>query len=171
MTASKKRVTSPCLLEIVAVNEANMHLYLNLAQCYEAEFSAITLKKPDADGLFELDTQLGEDVTGLLLMADGLPAAIAAIALKGSGRYEVCEFYVLPSFRKNSTGMRFAHLIWTRYPGAWEIKQIAGAEYATAFWRKSIAAFEQTVYEEDCFQDPYWGIVTRQRFNSVKLQV
>jgi hypothetical protein len=60
--------------------------------------------------------------------------------------------------------MRFAHLIWTTYPGEWEIKQIAGAEYASHFWRKSITAFGQTVYEEDCFQDPYWGIVTRQCF-------
>jgi predicted acetyltransferase len=164
MIKSKKRVTSSYVLQIVAATEANRHVYLNLLQCYEAEFSAITLKKPDADGLFELDTQLGEEIKGLLLMVDGRPAAIAAIALKGSARYEVCEFYVVPSFRNSSTGMRFAHLIWTMYPGEWEIKQIAGAEYASRFWRKSITAFEQTAYEEDRFQDPYWGIVTRQRF-------
>ena len=89
MIDSKKKVTSPYVLEIVAVNEANRNVYLNLAQCYEAEFSAITLKKPDADGLFELDTQFGENVTGLLLMTDGHPAAIAAIAVKESGRYEL----------------------------------------------------------------------------------
>jgi predicted acetyltransferase len=165
MIKSKKTVTSPYALKIAAFNEANMHVYLNLAQCYEAEFSAITLKKPDADGLFELDTQLGENVTALLLMADGRPAAIAAIAVKGNGRYEICEFYVVPSFRKSSTGMLFAHLIWTMYPGTWEIKQIAGAEYASRFWRKSITAFEQTAYEEERYIDPYWGIVTRQLFS------
>ena len=58
--------------------------------------------------------------------------------------------------------MRFAHLIGSMYPGTWEIKQIAGAEYASAFWRKTVTAFKQTAYEEDRYTD---GIVTRQRFS------
>lgn len=151
-------------MTLVTVTQANLNIYLNLAQCYEAEFSAITLKKPNEMGIFELDTLIGEGVTGLLLMADGVPAAIAAIGIKGDERYEVCEFYVIHSFRKNSTGIKFAHMIWKKYPGAWEIKQIKGAEYASEFWRKSITAFEQTAYKEDRYEDPYWGIVTRQQF-------
>ncbi len=151
-------------MTLVTVTQANLNIYLNLAQCYEAEFSAITLKKPNEMGIFELDTLIGEGVSGLLLMADGVPSAIAAIGIKGDERYEVCEFYVVPSFRKNSTGMKFAHMIWKKYPGAWEIKQIKGAEYASEFWRKSITAFEQTAYKEDRYEDRYWGIVTRQQF-------
>ncbi|HEX5710125.1 MAG TPA: hypothetical protein VFX68_02180 [Sulfuricurvum sp.] len=147
-------------MNIVPLTEENLQVYLNLAQCYEGEFSAITGKKPNQQGLFELDTQLDDSTIGLLLIIEDTPCAFAAIAIKEDKSYEICEFYVVPSFRKNSVGMKFARMIWSIYPGDWEIKQIAGAEYASAFWRKAI----HTIYQEDRYEDSYWGTVTRQRF-------
>jgi len=152
-------------MEIIVVSETNLCIYKNLAQCYEAEFSKITGKKPDTQGIFELDTQLSDTVRGLLLMIEGIPAGIAAIALKENSSYEMCEFYVVPSFRKNSAGMNFAHGVWKMYPGAWAIKQIEGAEYASEFWRKTISRYDQTLYVEEHCLDPYWGLVTCQRFH------
>lgn len=153
-------------MKIVAVNDDNLSVYLNLAQCYEAEFSALTGKRADAEGLFALDTQLCETTKGFLLIIDESPAALAAIALKENSCYEVCEFYVVPSFRNSSTGMHFAHRLWKMFPGEWEIKQIAGANGASEFWRKSIRAFGQIEYEEDSYEDSYWGNMTRQRFKN-----
>jgi hypothetical protein len=57
-------------MKITPVTETNSHLYHNLVQSYEAEFSPITGKKPNASGLFELDTHLGDDTLGFLLMID-----------------------------------------------------------------------------------------------------
>jgi hypothetical protein len=48
-----------------------MHVYLNLCQAYEAEFSAITGKLPDADSMFALDTILGGPLPRHLLRMDG----------------------------------------------------------------------------------------------------
>lgn len=151
-------------MQVIPITETNINLYHTLAQYYEAEFSPLTGKKPDASGMFELDTHLGEEIMGFLLQVDHVPAGTAAIAFKGDKSYEVCEFYVLPCFRKNSIGMKFAHKIWELYPGDWEIKQLQGAEYATRFWRKTIERFHQTTYREDDYQDPYWGTVIRQQF-------
>ncbi|MDP1784938.1 MAG: integrase arm-type DNA-binding domain-containing protein [Sulfuricurvum sp.] len=151
-------------MKIIPVTENNLTVYLNLAQCYEAEFSRLTHKKPDAKGLFELDTQLVGEVMGLLLMIDQCPVGIAAIAVTGKKHYEVSEFYIVPSFRHHSRGMKFAHRLWNMFPGEWEIKQIEGAQYASIFWRKTITAFNNTPYQEEHYNDPYWGIVTRQRF-------
>ncbi|WP_295054638.1 hypothetical protein [Sulfuricurvum sp.] len=151
-------------MKITPITETNAPIYNNLIQSYEAEFSPITGKKPNASGLFELDTHLGDDILGFLLIIDNTPAGIAAIRCKESQVYEVCEFYVVPYFRKNGIGMEFAHAIWKSYPGEWEIKQIQGAEYATAFWRKTIKGFNETEYTEESYDDPYWGTVTRQRF-------
>lgn len=153
-------------MKIVAVNEENMSVYLNLAQCYEAEFSALTGKRADAKGIFALDTRLCETTKGFLLIIDESPVALAAIAFKENSCYEVCEFYVVPSSRNSSTGMHFAHLLWKMFPGEWETKQIAGAQGATEFWRKSIRAFGQGRYEEQSYEDSYWGSVTRQRFRT-----
>lgn len=156
-------------MKITLVTQTNSHIYHNLVQCYEAEFSPITGKKPNTSGLFELDTHLGDETLGFLLIINNSPAGIAAIKSKEADAYEVCEFYILPYFRKNAMGMQFAHTIWKKYPGDWEIKQIQGAGYATTFWRKTINSFMGTEYTEECYDDPYWGIVTRQRF-TVKLR-
>lgn len=153
-------------MTLTPVTEVNLHIYHNLAQCYEAEFSPLTGKKPDASGRFALDTEIGDNVLGYLLYIGDTPAGLAAIASKGDNSFEMCEFYVIPLFRKNAAGIRFAHAIWTRHNGTWEIKQIEGAEYATAFWHKAITRFDGTAYTEDHYNDPYWGNVTRQKFTT-----
>ena len=73
-------------MEIRDVDDANIHVYLNLCQAYEAEFSAITGKLPGPDGMFSLDTTLGGPVRGYLLHVDGSPVGFAAIkAVEGEG--------------------------------------------------------------------------------------
>lgn len=152
-------------MHIIPITETNLPIYHNLAQCYEAEFSPLTGKKPDASGRFALDTNIEDNILGYLLYIGDTPAGLAAIACKEENQFEMCEFYVLPLFRKNEAGMRFAHAIWERHRGTWEIKQIAGADYATAFWRKTITRYHDTRFVEVCYDDPYWGIVTRQTFS------
>lgn len=151
-------------MKVERVGPDRLHVYLNLAQAYEAEFSAITRKAPAADGTFELDTPVDEAHRGYVAYVDGAPAGIANIGVAGDARFEVCEFYVVPVFRRARHGIGFIHSIWSATPGRWEIKQIAGAEYATRFWRRAIAAYGDTEFEQSEYDDPYWGRVTRQTF-------
>ncbi|MFA6190928.1 MAG: hypothetical protein WC665_01120 [Sulfurimonas sp.] len=153
-----------CTMKIIPVSKNNIQTYLNLAQCYEAEFSALTHKKPDSSGIFELDTHPGESIQCYILTIEEIPAGIAAIAFDDAHSNEMCEFYVFPYFRKNGVGSRFAHSLWKIHPGKWEIKQIMGAEYAAAFWCKTIAQYNDTSYLQDKYLDSYWGQVTRQKF-------
>jgi predicted acetyltransferase len=149
---------------IIPVTKDNVPIYHNLAQCYEAEFSPLTGKKPDASGLFALDTLIGGEVLGYLYYIDGTPAGLAAITQTKDDHFEVSEFYIVPLFRKGGSGMDFAHAIWRRHGGTWEVKQLEGAEYATAFWRKTIARYDNTPFSEERYDDPYWGRVLRQTF-------
>jgi predicted acetyltransferase len=151
-------------MNIVEVSPNNLNVYLNLAQSYEGEFSFLTKKQPNDQGLFELDTPIEPPVRGYILYVAATPAGIAAIKEKQSHDYEVCEFYVVPSFRSGSLGEKFAHAIWDKHPGRWEIKQIEGAQYATKFWHKVISRYTHEDFVEDEFLDPYWGRVCRQRF-------
>lgn len=150
-------------MRIVEVDAGNLSTYLNLLQAYEAEFSPLTGKKPGSDGRFALDTHLGGNVHGYLLYLGEVPAGLAAIESDG-GEHEVREFYVVPLFRGKLTGSRFAHAQWRRLPGRWEVKQIAGASKATAFWRRTVGEFTQGSFAEDRHDDPTWGPVVRQRF-------
>ena len=52
------------------------------------------------------------------------------------------------------------------HQGRWEIKQISGAECATEFWRKVVGEFTGNNFQEDLYQDDYWGPVVRQQFVS-----
>lgn len=77
------------------------------------------------------------------------------------------EFYIIPARRKNKLGERLATTIFNMYPGDWQVRQIAGADLAKAFWRKIIKTFTQGNYVESEVNDPDWGVVTRQQFVSL----
>lgn len=153
-------------LNIVPVDASNREIFDRLIQCYECEFSVITEKQPGADGTFPLDTLLDDGHEGFLAFHGAIPVGFNVIALKGKGHYEVCEFFVIPVFRKLRFGYHLAAAIFDRYRGEWEVKQIAGADHAKAFWRRAIDRYTTGAYREDIYSDPYWGTVTRQRFSN-----
>lgn len=152
--------------EITPIHGRLVQVFDRLVQYYEAEFSAITGKTPDQSGQFALDTRLDDSHRGYLLSVDGSPAGFSVIALKGEYDFEICEFYILPVYRARQLGYRLAADGFDRHRGAWEVKQIAGADQATRFWRKTISRYTAGAYAEDIFQDGYWGTVTRQRFSN-----
>ena len=53
-------------MRVVRVDQETEQVYLNLAQAYEGEFSGITDKRANADGMFPRDTQLGVSLAGFL---------------------------------------------------------------------------------------------------------
>ena len=81
--------TKPPTMEIIPVTTDNRAVYDQLAQGYEAEFSGITGKKPDARVIFALDTRIGDDVLDFLLSVGGLPVGFIAVRTKGNRAYEV----------------------------------------------------------------------------------
>jgi predicted acetyltransferase len=92
---------------------------------------------------------------------------MAVIKNHGSSRFEICEFFVVPYWRRHRIGTELAAMIWKMHPGKWEIKQIQGAGYAVSFWRASVSEFTGNRYTEDVFDDRYWGTVTRQCFENL----
>ncbi|HIF6194339.1 TPA: GNAT family N-acetyltransferase [Vibrio parahaemolyticus] len=155
-------------MNIVKVNNTNAHVYANLYQAYGAEFSRIIDDKPDENGLFDIYPQLNGTVTGYLLYIDGLPAALTAIDEKLTKEFEICDFYVLPCFRKNKVGKHFIFSLFEQLGGSWEIKQVAGADHAISFWRDVVGDYTSENYIEDVYEDHKWGTVTRQCFSHDK---
>lgn len=153
-------------VELKTVDKDNIHIYDRLVQYYECEFSGITGKKPDNNALFSLDTEIGGSVKGFIGYVEEIPAGLAAVKENERLRFEICEFFVIPYFRKNKIGSEMAAVIWDRFPGFWEVKQIEGADYAVTFWRKAISSYTGGNYEEGIIVDPYWGRVTRQCFDN-----
>lgn len=152
-------------MNIHLINKDNLPILLNLVQAYEAEFSLITNKNPGPNGIYPMDTPCDEDHPSFLLYDNSTPIAFC---IKGThdGRHDIAEFFVIPTYRKNGIGQKFAIEIFKKYPGNWQVRQIDGAHKATDFWRKTIRAFTNNNFSESIVDDPYWGKVTRQTFIS-----
>ena len=153
-------------MEIREIDKTSNHVFMNLAIAYEAEFSKITNKKPNSDGTFNLDVELGGDVKGFILFVESLPAGFAIISYQNDNNYEVCEFFIIPYYRRQNIGKKFINSIFDMYPGAWQVKQIEGADYAVSFWRSVISDYTKNSYSEVQCSDDYWGKVTKQIFNN-----
>ncbi|GJM60011.1 GNAT family N-acetyltransferase [Persicobacter diffluens] len=154
-------------MKIIKVREGNKGIYLHLCQAYEAEFSALTEKLPDESGLFALDTPLTKPFLGLLWYQDQdqVPVGFANIRL-GKEYNKVCEFYVIPAVRKKGLGKALAFEIFQSFPGKWDVRQLQAAKQAQQFWRATIGAFTGNNFQESQLNDPDWGEVICQRFQS-----
>ena len=150
---------------IVSDNDENRQVLMNLIQAYEAEFSIITKKNPDEGGLYPLDTPIDQHHDAFLLYKGDMPIGFVVKGV-ADGRHDICEFYIIPTKRGKRIGETFAHEIFNRYKGAWQVRQIEGASLARKFWRKTISEFTSNNYEETTENDPYWGVVTRQVFQN-----
>ena len=155
-------MSGTCLIE---VDHNNMHTYLNLAQAYEAEFSSLTKKFPNEQGIFALDTIPGELYKGYLLFDEKTPIGFCVVDIK-SEIHDIAEFYIIPRVRKQGFGKQLAFIIFDKFPGTWYVREIENAQHAIIFWRKVIDEYTQSNYSENIVNDPYWGPVTCQEFQN-----
>jgi predicted acetyltransferase len=153
-------------MEIIEVKDENIKILHNLAQAYEAEFSNLTNKLPDKNGIFKLDAEPSDENKAMLVYKNDVPIGFSIFNINPKSFSEIYEFYIIPSCRRSNYGKELAFEIFKTFPGKWVVKQIQGAEKAISFWRSTISEYTKSKYEEDVYDDSYWGKVTRQRFNS-----
>lgn len=60
--------------------------------------------------------------------------------------------------------MKFAHDIFGKHPGWWQVRQIEGATNAHKFWQRIIAVYTNCDFTEEVVDDPDWGVVNKQTF-------
>ena len=156
-------------IKLVLIDQKNMQVYINLARSYEAEFSSLTHKVPNDEGIFEPDTIPLNPYVGYLLYKSKTPIGFCVAELSNE-MYDVAEFYIIPSMRKNKFGYHMATSVFDKHAGSWQVRQIEGAENAKAFWRKIISQYTGNEYVEAVVNDEDWGVVTRQRFASTALR-
>ncbi len=154
-------------------NSADLFVFKNnefifevFVQDYEAEFSAITKKQPDAEGRFALEADWQPPNKGFYQFMDGKPTGFAIVGKTEEALFDVVEFYILPCFRKKGFGKLLAFALFDLFPGPWQVRQIPTAKEAIAFWRATIHEYTGGNFKEDEIQDPHWGSVLRQCFRS-----
>ena len=123
------------------------------------------MKKPDKNGLFILDSIPNETLLGYFWYVENLPAGFILIDLEKQP-YNVNEFYIVPCYRNKGIGQNFFYEVLKAYPGRWQVKQLIEAQKAQVFWRKVISKYTSGKFEEEIYEDSYWGKVNRQLFET-----
>lgn len=152
-------------LRLTKINRENSDIFRNLAQAYEAEFSNLTHKLPNSLGLFEIDVFPESSHVGYLLYYNDTPIGFCVANVKSEIK-DIAEFYIAPVMRKKNLGYQLAVMIFEKYPGRWQVRQIEGAIDAIHFWRRVIEKYTKNNYEESVVKDSFYGWVTRQTFRT-----
>jgi predicted acetyltransferase len=150
---------------LIPITKENVHIFDVFVQDYEAEFSAITKKEPNAEGRFALEVDWKKPNSGFYFFVEKKPVGFA-IKADVEGRSDIAEFYILPCYRKTGLGKGLAFALFDLFPGPWQVRQIPTAKEAIAFWRTVIHDYTQGRYTEDQIEDLHWGQVIRQLFDS-----
>lgn len=155
-------------MKFIPITKENQKIFDVFEQDYEAEFSAITKKKPDAEGRFAIEADWNPPNSGVYLFVENKPAGFAIRGMINN-RFDMAEFYILPCYRKLGYGKHLAFHLFETFQGPWQVRQVLAAEGAIAFWRSIINEYTHGNYGEDEITDPHWGQVLRQRFDSLRV--
>src|SRR6476469_8723826 len=94
-------------MNYIPITQENQNIFDVFEQDYEAEFSSITRKEPDAEGRFAIEADWRPPNSGLYLFIADKPAGFSVRSLV-DGRSDMAEFYILPCYRKQGYGKLFA---------------------------------------------------------------
>lgn len=162
----------------VGVTPAALHdkpVLRRLLELYKHDLSEFTGEDVDAHGLFGyryLDHYWTEPARWPFLLRVHPAAAtagasggrLAGFALvtdltllpESAGGHDLAEFFVLRAYRRRGVGGVAARQIFDRFPGPWEVRELAENAPAIAFWRRVIDGYTGGRWREVVLDDDRW---------------
>ena len=127
-------------IEVVEAEAGDRSLVRQLLELYLYDFSEFTDADVDAHGLYGyqyLDHYWTEpDRHPFLFRVDGRWAGFALV--RAGTPHDMAEFFVLRKYRSRGVGLAAARDLFARFPGEWQVRQMAANTNATKFWRQAI---------------------------------
>lgn len=68
----------------------------------------------------------------------------------------IAEFYVKKMYRKLGIGTEAAIQTFKKFPGSWEIRQLADNSVGHEFWKRTISKYTHDIYEEHEVDNDKW---------------
>ena len=133
-------------VEVIEAEAADKPVLRQLLELYQHDFSEFVDADVDDNGLYGyryLDNYWSEpDRHPFLFRVDGRWAGFALV--RAGDPHDLAEFFVMRKYRRHGVGTLLAREVFSRFPGAWQVRQMASNPAATAFWRRAIPVeFEQ----------------------------
>jgi len=157
-------------VSVASAERAQAPIIQNLMQLYSHDFSEFwggtTRGDLNAQGLFDaypLDEYWSKaDWTALLICCDRLLAGFCLVndrthsGLKA--QRNMAEFFILRKHRGRGVGRLAAEIVFSQYPGLWEVAVARKNAHAQGFWRKTIKRSAKCAqFQELDLQDERWN--------------
>jgi len=91
----------------------------------------------------------------LLILDDGRPGGFALVSrplmpspARDGFDFRMAEFYIRHAYRRRGMGRAAAALIFSRFSGRWEVSEALPNKGAVAFWRQTVLAYTEGLYDE-----------------------
>lgn len=155
-------------IQLAKVRREDETTLRNLYQFYMYEFAKFMNWAPNYAGRFD-ETDLDGCWTdkkryAYLIRVDGHLAGFAIVDSPDSSCFAtdenpgdpvafMSEFFIMGAAQGQGVGERIAVLLFSMFPGKWEVLQLNQNVNAQAFWRKVIGRYTDGQYEERPFRD------------------
>ena len=138
-------------VEVVDAAITDKPVVRRLLELYLHDFSEFEPADVDDHGYFGyryLDHYwTDDDRRPLLFRVDGKWAGFALV--RTGAPHDMAEFFVMRRYRRGGVGSRAARAVFERFPGDWQVRQMAANPRATDFWRRAIPVpFEESVNDD-----------------------
>lgn len=153
-------------IDLVEVTPAHAPVLDALMELYQYDFTEFTGEDVGDHGRFGNDMVArysGGDPArfGFLLRIDGKWAGLTllhrgAFLIDEPECLDIVEFFVMRKYRRGGAGEALARAIFDRFPGRWEVREIANNLPAQAFWRAIIGRYTGGRFEERRWDDETW---------------
>ena len=112
----------------------------HLLELYQHDLSEFDDRDVDTHGIYGYpyldDYWVEADRCPFLIDIDGRWAGFALVRL--GPPVDISEFFVMRRFRRSGVGREAALQLFWKYPGEWQLRQLASNPSATSFWRSII---------------------------------
>ncbi len=137
-------------VEVVDAGITDKPVVRQLLELYQYDFSEFVLGDVDEHGFYGyqyLDHYWTDDNRcPLLFKVDGRWAGCALV--RTGEPHDMAEFFVMRRYRRSGIGIQAARAVFARFPGAWQVRQMAGNPASTMFWKQAIPVpFEDGTHE------------------------
>jgi predicted acetyltransferase len=140
--------THPMDLELIPASSSDRPVLAALLQLYLYDFSEIVALDVDEQGVYSypyLDDYWTEPGRrAFLIRSGGRLAGFALVRTLEAGDdplFQLAEFFIMRRFRCRGLGRAAAVAVFDRFPGRWEVGQVAENTAARSFWRRVIGDY------------------------------
>jgi predicted acetyltransferase len=134
------QVNGERIVDVDAVPYADKDVLRRLIEFYVYDYSEYMGWDVDVHGIFGyryLDHYWTEpDRHAFFIRVDGRPGGFALV--RSGTPHDMAEFFIMRKYRRTGIGKQAARRVLERFPGAWEVRQVAANVAATSFWRSAI---------------------------------